>query len=682
MSERESRTPPPDVVLPTLAAMVLGGFCVALPDVVIAAADLPDFGKSELHPLSYLVVLLALPTLVCGAHGAVGLVVLKMAQERGSRWLRAASWGLAAVVGLLWPQTVLDGDGIRAWAHYDLIRAAAWVVGPLGAVVATEVFARILTAAKRARPVLVLLPLTLGAASHFVLPEYLAFHGFSLLVAAALTTWVLAPWLASRRAELWLSSLFLVLVLAVLVVPGREKAQRFAQRHAHAPAALLRLPTTRFLEQRAVHATGVDGELLESDAVAALAAFPRPIVAGGGRKGRNILFVVLESVRHDSWSDDGVARRFAQWRRQGLYFPRAIAQYPATPLAYGAMFTSQTPTVLTGTPFWARSRIFELLVPEFDHLLLAAPNNPWFQHSAILDFFVPSGAAVVRHESAEEGLAGLRTSIEQIPEEESFFAWIHIYEPHEPWEQRPEFALGVGPEAAYTSELRYVDHHLGAFMEWFYELPRSRETLVVLVADHGEATGEIVAGERFYGHHVHVHGVLSNIPAYFSGPGLPSGAVLTEPNVQQMDVVPTFFDFMGVPIPESAFVQGRSVYATLADPRERSLPTEAFGIRGHEFFDFVARVRGAGVDEVRSQFAAATQSGAYPPKFSLQHGRYKLVHDRLIDEMRIYDIVDDPGETRDLSSSHPEIYENLVGRKSQWDLQQQFIIREFNATPR
>ena len=60
---------------------------------------------------------------------------------------------------------------------------------------------------------------------------------------------------------------------------------------------------------------------------------------GVKRDVKHVLLVVLESIRWNSWADESLAPNFHRWRRHGTYV-NAVAQYPATPLAYGAMFTS------------------------------------------------------------------------------------------------------------------------------------------------------------------------------------------------------------------------------------------------------------------------------------------------------------------------------------------------------
>ena len=102
------------------------------------------------------------------------------------------------------------------------------------------------------------------------------------------------------------------------------------------------------------------------------------------RIGQNVLLIVLESTRADAWQNERLTPKFHQWKRHGVYFPRAVANYPATPLAYGAIFTSQPPAVLAQTHAWANPRLFDIAHDKFDHFFLSQPNINWFDHTAII----------------------------------------------------------------------------------------------------------------------------------------------------------------------------------------------------------------------------------------------------------------------------------------------------------
>jgi arylsulfatase A-like enzyme len=97
--------------------------------------------------------------------------------------------------------------------------------------------------------------------------------------------------------------------------------------------------------------------------------------------------------------------------------------------------------------------------------------------------------------------------------------------------------------ARYDGELRYTDEQFGRLREALERNGRWVETLVVVVADHGE---------EFWDHggfeHGHTHyRELLRVPLIVRRPDDPAGLVVTD-RVRQVDIVPTVLDFAGRPL--------------------------------------------------------------------------------------------------------------------------------------
>src|SRR5262249_14801328 len=78
-----------------------------------------------------------------------------------------------------------------------------------------------------------------------------------------------------------------------------------------------------------------------------------------------------------------------------------------------------------------------------------------------------------------------------------FFLWIHLFDPHDPYEPpAAEAALLPPPEpkptdlqkqiAAYDGEIRYTDDQVGRLLDRLRAAGRLDDTLVIIVSDHGE----------------------------------------------------------------------------------------------------------------------------------------------------------------------------------------------------
>src|SRR2546430_146708 len=82
-----------------------------------------------------------------------------------------------------------------------------------------------------------------------------------------------------------------------------------------------------------------------------------------------------------------------------------------------------------------------------------------------------------------------------------WFAWVHLYDPHEPYRAPEPYASQHEP---YDAEVAYADAMVGKLMADLRGAGTLERTLVVVAADHGESLGE--HGER-------THGVFAYDPA-------------------------------------------------------------------------------------------------------------------------------------------------------------------------
>ena len=111
----------------------------------------------------------------------------------------------------------------------------------------------------------------------------------------------------------------------------------------------------------------------------------------------------------------------------------------------------------------------------------------------------PADAMRMRERSGEATVARALAWIGE-PRDGPYFAWVHFFDPHMPYERNTLLdGLPPGPQGDYISEIAYVDQQIGRLLA---ALPAGgRETLVVVVGDHGEGLGE--HGEETHGYFLH-----------------------------------------------------------------------------------------------------------------------------------------------------------------------------------
>jgi arylsulfatase A-like enzyme/Tfp pilus assembly protein PilF len=181
--------------------------------------------------------------------------------------------------------------------------------------------------------------------------------------------------------------------------------------------------------------------------------------------------------------------------------------------------------------------------------------------------------------SADRALAWLeawRTDGAQRP----FFLWIHIFEPHQPYELR-SIDLAARAPTPYDAEVAEADRGVGRLVEWLRRHRVLDATLVVLTADHGESLGE--HGEPTHG--VFIYDATIRVPLVWRLPGvLPAGA--TYPGAaRHIDIVPTVLAILGLPGAEETqgvnllpALQGRTPPKDLTQYAEARLAEEGFGM--------------------------------------------------------------------------------------------------------
>jgi len=143
---------------------------------------------------------------------------------------------------------------------------------------------------------------------------------------------------------------------------------------------------------------------------------------------------------------------------------------------------------------------------------------------------------------------------------ERFFLYLHYMDPHHPYEPPPPFAVfGDLPEKRYYGEISYCDHEIGRLLAELGALGRTSDTLVVFIADHGEAFRE----HRFLYHGNTLHREEVHVPLILRYPGhIPAGRRVRS-LVPTIDATATILDLMDLAVPRH--VEGESLRPLFRD---------------------------------------------------------------------------------------------------------------------
>ncbi|MBN2586144.1 MAG: sulfatase [Candidatus Fermentibacteraceae bacterium] len=169
--------------------------------------------------------------------------------------------------------------------------------------------------------------------------------------------------------------------------------------------------------------------------------------------------------------------------------------------------------------------------------------------------------------------------LEGLAEDDKFLLVVHFYDPHIPYDPPPPYDVMFSDEGGtggagysglvmdtilavnrgeaslslhglrmmtdlYDGEVAYTDGQIGRLFNYLTETGLSDRSLVIVTADHGEEFLEhsgLEHGRTLYQEVLHV-------PLILSGPGVPAGAIRTEP-CAQVDILPTVLSYLGLEIP-------------------------------------------------------------------------------------------------------------------------------------
>ena len=164
----------------------------------------------------------------------------------------------------------------------------------------------------------------------------------------------------------------------------------------------------------------------------------------------------------------------------------------------------------------------------------------------------PSERSIRAEVTVDKALEWLKTS-----ESRPRFMWVHLYDPHAPYEPPEPFA-GRHRDAPYDGEIAYTDAQVGRLLHGLDRTTARGPWLVVVVGDHGEGLGD--HDELTHGYFV--YGNTQRVPLIVSLPGrVPAGRTV-DGVVRAVDVAPTVLELAGLlPLPNA---DGRSLIPLMA----------------------------------------------------------------------------------------------------------------------
>jgi len=208
-----------------------------------------------------------------------------------------------------------------------------------------------------------------------------------------------------------------------------------------------------------------------------------------------------------------------------------------------------------------------------------------------------------------------------------FFLFLHFFDLHGPY-LLPAAWRGKFPGRVYDGELAYVDDLIGRFLAALAGRGLANNTLVVATSDHGEGLGD--HGERNHGFFVYLS--TTRVPLLVRLPGGARAGTRVRGLARLVDIGPTICALAGVP-PKTG-LDGRSLADEIAGRPLAAVP--AYSETLYPFRHFHSS----------PLYALRDQSRTY-----IQAPRPEL-----------YDLAQDPGETRDRAAEQNAVAASLRGQ--------------------
>ncbi len=143
-----------------------------------------------------------------------------------------------------------------------------------------------------------------------------------------------------------------------------------------------------------------------------------------------------------------------------------------------------------------------------------------------------------------------------------FFAWVHLYDPHTPYEPPEPWRSRLNDSLShlYDGEIAFADSQVGRLLNWLAAQGLEKRTIVVAVGDHGEGLGS--HGEAEHGYFVYDYAV--HVPFLVRLPLNGFRGIRVPAQVRTIDIVPTLLELIGANAP--AEIDGESLAPILAHP--------------------------------------------------------------------------------------------------------------------
>ena len=365
----------------------------------------------------------------------------------------------------------------------------------------------------------------------------------------------------------------------------------------------------------------------------------------------DVLLITWDTVRADHVGEEWTPT----WNRiakRAVVFPDARTPVPITLPAHATLMTGELPPIHgardNGT--WPVNGGLPTLAEQFQS---AGWTTGAFVSASVLDsrygiargfstfddHIRPGKDRVVAHRPGTETVGNAIDWLMDKPPEKPVFLWVHLFDPHRPWETSTKAGI-----TDYQAAIQKADDATSKLLDVMEARGRLESSIITITSDHGEALGDhglMYKGCRFY------EGLV-RIPLIISWPGRFVADHQSDALVELLDLSATLLDLADVELPD--YFQGASLRSIL---------------------------EGRDLSDAHRNFVRSEYFDALDPHFTGGSGTYATMHRTRTHKLCVYH-GKGVGELFDLEND-PWEHENLWEDPAHADLKHRLLAESFDA---
>jgi len=408
----------------------------------------------------------------------------------------------------------------------------------------------------------------------------------------------------------------------------------------------------------------------------------------------NIVLVTIDTLRADHLScygyKENTSPNIDQLVREGVLFKEVIAQEPQTGPSHSSIMTSKYPivhgTIMNGSKLGqSETTLAEILLKKgfstaafvsayvldsifgldqgfevYDDVFSRFKGIYKLVTYKILEkfSFYPSDDSVeIRADNTTQKVLKWLEKERRKP----FFLWVHYFDPHSTYGPPPPFDVKFDPgyqgrfisefntdehfgrmdfteseikhiKALYDGEIAFADFHIGRIFKKLKELGVYNNTVIIITADHGEDLYE----HGVFDHQNYLYDTILRVPLIIKFKDSQYSNLIIKDQVQLIDIMPTILETLGM----HKNLKGQGV-------------------------SLMPLILGLNTNPNKEAYSETHSPAALKTKFSVRNTDWKFIHTVEGDEKELYNLFEDPLESKNLISREKE-RGNLEKKLKEW----------------